>query len=86
MKRLARKLGVKPTNDPDGVIAVLEIGKRFVKEGQDPYEAILSASNDYAAPKDSARAFWAAYHALSTHNWDFEEAVKAQGKMKQAMK
>lgn len=66
LRKLARKLGVKKTDDPEGVMAVLQVGRRLVQdEGYAPSEALLRAANQYAAPIDSGRAFWAAHYALT---------------------
>lgn len=80
VRRLARKLHARPTNDPDGVTAVLQIGKRLVSEGWvqgldkriDPEtgkssycsEGALKAAVTMAAPKDELRAWWGAHTAL----------------------
>lgn len=66
LRRLARKLGVKRTDDPDGVIATLQVARRLVKDhGYLPVEAVGRASAEFAAPVDDARAFWAAHYALT---------------------
>lgn len=81
VRRLARKLHVSPTHDPDGVTAVLQIGKRLISEGwiqgttkvQDPETGktsycslgALDAAVPMAAPKDATRAWWGAHRALT---------------------
>ena len=50
-RRLSKKLGVKRSDDPNGVIAVLQVARRLVQdEGFAPTEALNLAANKYAAP------------------------------------
>ena len=81
VRRLARKLHVRPTDDPDSVTAVLQIGKRLISEGwtqgvnraQEPETGkvsycslgALDAAVPMAAPKDAVRTWWAAHRALT---------------------
>lgn len=84
IKHLSRKLGANPTTDFDGVVAVLSIARRLVKEqGIDEIAALNSAADNYASPKDKTRAFWSAHKAFSNTSGDtldrFDEAVAAVG-------
>lgn len=97
LRRLGRKLKVHQTPDPDGVIAVLSIARRLVKEhGLYPSEALDKAAEKYAAPIDHGRSFWAAHYALAMttdplkldkiEDIDlllglFDEAIQKQGEM-----
>lgn len=77
LRRLSRRLGVRRSDDSEGTLATLQIARRLVTEGMLPNEALNEASDKYAAPIDSSRAFWAAHYALSMagiragHTWDF---------------
>jgi hypothetical protein len=67
IRKLKRRLGVKATNDPDGVMAVLQISRRLFSEGDSSVYSVLNESIPLAAPKDKALAWWAAHHALSAN-------------------
>lgn len=98
IKRLSRKLGAKPTQDPDGVIATLEIARRLINEDPDitPWDALRQAADRYASPKDPVKAFWAAWRvyvnavANVVDGSDPSEALKLaadrQGQMNQLVK
>jgi hypothetical protein len=92
VKRLSRQLGVKPTVDPDGVIAVLQVARRLVKDtGAGVVEALLDAADRFAAPKDPVIAFWTAHYAYSSSKSGdavgaLEDAADRQGRMNQFMK
>ena len=63
--RLERKFGAKKTDDPEGVMAVLLVGKRLIGERNDKSVYVaLDEALDLSAPKDRARAWWAAHRAL----------------------
>jgi hypothetical protein len=83
VKRLSKQVGARPVRDTEGVIAVLQIARRLVKDaGKDPVEALTVAADEMASPVDNARAFWAAYRALAGRGVGveaFDEAIKAQG-------
>ncbi|ATN94008.1 hypothetical protein J4U01_gp045 [Mycobacterium phage Kumao] len=78
IRRLARKLGVRPVPRQDDVLVTLQIGRRLINEGWCKYAwkrqvndrfqydvtAAIQRSVKYAAAKNEARAFWAAYYAL----------------------
>lgn len=65
LQKLRRELGAKPTDDPEGVLAVLQVARRLLAE--DGTRFVYSALNDaipMAYPKDAGIAWWAAHHAL----------------------
>lgn len=65
VKKLKKQLGVKKTNDPDGVMAVLQIARRLIAdEGDMAVYAVLDEAVQMAAPKDDAIAWWAAHYAI----------------------
>lgn len=67
IQKLQKELGVKATDDPDGVIAVLMVARRLLQEDGNNY--VYSALNDalpMAVPKDQGIAWWAAHHALAS--------------------
>lgn len=64
IQKLQRKLGVKPSSDPDGVLAVLQIARRLYSEGDTAIYSVLDDALSLAAPKDKALAWWAAHRAL----------------------
>lgn len=64
LTKLKRTLGVKNTDDPDGVLAVLQIARRLVSEGDSAVYATLDDAIQLASPKDHALAWWAAHRAL----------------------
>lgn len=66
IQKLKRKLGVKATTDPDGVMAVLQISRRLTAEGDTAIYGVMEDALSMSAPKDDAVAWWAAHHALST--------------------
>jgi len=66
IQRLKRKLGVKATSDPDGVLASLQIARRLVNEGDTAVYSVMDDATRLAAPKDHAIAWWAAHHALTS--------------------
>lgn len=67
LKRLARKLGVRKSDDPEGSIAVLQVARRLVQDhGYTAVHALNESADKYAAPIDPSRAFWAAHYALTT--------------------
>ena len=82
---MARKVGAKAVRDTDGVIAVLQVARRIVKDaGRDPVEALMVAADDMASPKDNVRAFWAAHYAWTNGVGDteldrFDDAIRSQG-------
>ena len=96
IRKLSRELGAKPTPDPDGVIAVLQVGRRLIKDnGLPPEEALLQAADLYASPKDPVIAFWTAHYAyasadLSTDSSDplavMDKAISNQGLVNQLVK
>lgn len=65
ISKLERKFGAKKTDDPDGVMAVLQIAKRLLSErgNKDIYIA-LDEALDMAVPKDRARTWWGAHRAI----------------------
>lgn len=65
IQRLRRKLGVKRTDDPDGVLAVLQVSRRLISEGDLAVYSVLMDAVRMAAPKDDAIAWWAAHYALT---------------------
>lgn len=63
--KLLTKFRNKRIGDPDGVIAVLQIAKRLLSErGDGNLFAALDEALDMAAPKDMARAWWAAHRVI----------------------
>lgn len=64
IQRLKRELGVKATNDPDGVMASLQIARRLINDGDTAVYSVMDDATRLAAPKDHAIAWWAAHHAL----------------------
>ena len=93
LKSLQQKLGARVTDDPDGVIAVLQSAKRLASTGVGVYTA-LDAAVGQASPKDGARAWWKAFHALTSANGGdlmfekltpedltavFDKAIESQG-------
>jgi hypothetical protein len=79
--RLERRLGARVTDDPDGVLAVLQTARRLLAEGGSLHKGdgwweksskatrytIIGALRhgvDLAHPRDRARAFNAAQHAV----------------------
>lgn len=65
VKKLKKQLGVKKTDDPDGVMAVLQTARRIIAdEGDMAVYAVLDEAVDMAAPKDDAIAWWAAHYAI----------------------
>lgn len=78
LRRLARRLKVRLTNDPEGVNATLNIAARLVSDGWTQGQSFrhpagfnaydidgaIGAAVELAASKDPVRTFWAAYAAV----------------------
>lgn len=65
IQKLRIELGVKPTDDPDGVLALIQIARRLLaEEGSTFVYSALNDAAEMAYPKDAGRAWWAAHHAL----------------------
>lgn len=92
LRRLSKQTGAKPIADTEGVIAVLQVARRLVKDaGMEPVEALREAADNFASPKDPVRAFWAAYFAWSNGSGDtpldvFDDAIRSQGLVNQAVR
>ena len=67
IQKLKKQLGVKTTDDPDGVMAVLQIARRLISdEGDTAIYAVLDDAIRMAAPRDHAKAWWTAHYALQS--------------------
>lgn len=94
LRRLSKQTGAKPIADTEGVIAVLQVARRLVKDaGMGPVEALREAADEFASPKDPVRAFWAAYKVFAHHHprglsdvGTLDEAIKAQGLVNQLVR
>jgi hypothetical protein len=69
LKRAARKSNAVLTDDPEGLLATLQITKRLITEGRAQGEnySIYTAMNTavgMAAPKDEARTWWKAMRVI----------------------
>lgn len=65
VKELFKGKQVKRLGDPEGVMAVLQIARRLLKErGDGAVYVALDEALDLAAPKDRARAWWAAHRMV----------------------
>jgi hypothetical protein len=65
IKRLERKLGVRATPDPEGVMGLLQITRRYVTETNEAFiYSFLNEALEAAVPNNPAVAWWTAHHAI----------------------
>jgi hypothetical protein len=65
IKRLERKLGARVTPDPEGVMGLLQITRRYVSDtGEAHIYSFLNEASEAAVPNNPGVAWWTAHHAI----------------------